>query len=115
MIRIIIAAGAVLGNAGFDPQVGRSDSWSNSVAASPACSPATTGRCVQPDQVSASESSVAGTGGPYEPVTEHSNSIIMDDVGGPVEERTGYPACKPGPGDDECIQLYEPGVSGRTN
>ena len=30
-------------------------------------------------------------------------------VGGPVEPR-GYPACRPGPGDDNCIQLYERGV-----
>jgi len=39
-------------------------------------------------------------------------------MGGPLEEvgtkqtaaSTGYPACDPGPGDDNCIQLYEPGV-----
>lgn len=37
-------------------------------------------------------------------------------VGGPDEsteaERTSWPACDPGPGDDRCIQLYEPGVRG---
>lgn len=40
-------------------------------------------------------------------------------VGGPYEEADAaaprpasqnYPACSPGPGDDNCIQLYEPGV-----
>lgn len=42
-------------------------------------------------------------------------------VGGPFEEvasadlntrpaSQNYPACRPGPGDDNCIQLYEPGV-----
>jgi hypothetical protein len=41
-------------------------------------------------------------------------------MGGPLEEAdaaaatnsttAGYPPCRPGPGDDHCIQLYEPGV-----
>jgi len=42
-------------------------------------------------------------------------------MGGPLEEMAAadlttrpasqnYPACRPGPGDDNCIQLYEPGV-----
>ena len=41
-------------------------------------------------------------------------------VGGPVETAAldlttrpaaqNYPPCRPGPGDDNCIQLYEPGV-----
>lgn len=40
-------------------------------------------------------------------------------IGGPIEEAddaaatpttAGYPPCRPGPGDDNCIQLYEPGV-----
>jgi len=38
-------------------------------------------------------------------------------MGGPIEETPTaapdagtYPACRPGPGDDHCIQLYEPGV-----
>jgi|GEM_PF-2365760 len=31
-------------------------------------------------------------------------------MGGPVEEPQGYPACEPGRGDDNCIQLYERGV-----
>jgi hypothetical protein len=30
-------------------------------------------------------------------------------TGGPAED--AYPACRPGPGDDRCIQLYETGVS----
>ena len=36
-------------------------------------------------------------------------------IGGPVEQRTGYPPCRPGEGDDRCIQLYERGVTGRDN
>ena len=31
-------------------------------------------------------------------------------MGGPAEEPQGYPACTPGRGDDNCIQLYERGV-----
>lgn len=32
-------------------------------------------------------------------------------MGGPVETAADmWPACRPGPGDDRCIQLYEPGV-----
>jgi len=36
-------------------------------------------------------------------------------VGGPLEEvdTSAYPPCRPGPGDDHCIQLYERGVTGR--
>jgi len=40
----------------------------------------------------------------------------MNGVGGPDEPvadaapATTYRACSPGPGDDNCIQLYEPGV-----
>jgi hypothetical protein len=34
-------------------------------------------------------------------------------VGGPVETRTDYPPCRPGRGDDNCIQLYERGVTAR--
>jgi hypothetical protein len=30
-------------------------------------------------------------------------------MGGPLEEIQAYPACRPGPGDDRCIQLYETG------
>ena len=35
-------------------------------------------------------------------------------MGGPLEEvaTTSYPPCRPGPGDDRCIQLYERGVTG---
>jgi hypothetical protein len=37
-------------------------------------------------------------------------------VGGPVEAQSGYPPCSsPGPGDDRCIQLFEPGVTGAGN
>lgn len=57
---------------------------------------------------------------PPEPMVSH-----LDDsqpaIGGPLDEMAAadltarpasqnYPACEPGPGDDNCIQLYEPGV-----
>lgn len=42
--------------------------------------------------------SADGQGGPYEPVAS--------------ADTTSWPACDPGPGDDRCIQLYEPGVRG---
>ena len=74
-------------------------------------------------------------GGPYEPVDGALNSDGTADkipaefathtdvashhefagVGGPIEAQSGYPACSPGPGDDRCIQLYEPGVTGAGN
>jgi len=45
----------------------------------------------------------------------HLDSGAFTGVGGPLEERTGYPPCRPGRGDDECIQLYEAGVTGSGN
>lgn len=52
---------------------------------------------------------LTGMGGPDELV----DTAKADD--GPVAEadltaRPDYPPCRPGPGDDNCIQLYEPGV-----
>jgi len=41
---------------------------------------------------------VGAQGGPYEPVAS--------------ADMSSWPACDPGPGDDRCIQLYEPGVRG---
>jgi len=46
----------------------------------------------------------AGTGGPYEPVETAAADVA------PRAAAENYPACRPGPGDDRCIQLYEPGV-----
>ena len=42
-----------------------------------------------------------GVGGPYE-------TAATDLAPRPAAQN--YPACSPGPGDDRCIQLYEPGV-----
>lgn len=78
------------------------------------------------------EGSTMAVGGPYEPLASTANTTamgheeaVMDHgsmsathsgaMGGPIEERTGYPPCDPGPGDDRCIQLYEPGVTGAGN
>ncbi|HEX8366890.1 MAG TPA: hypothetical protein VF603_16540 [Allosphingosinicella sp.] len=43
--------------------------------------------------------------------TEIATSGTEAGMGGPIEEAQGYPACRPGPGDDNCIQLYERGVT----
>src|SRR3546814_17502763 len=34
---------------------------------------------------------------------------------GAASSKGGYPPCDPGPGDDNCIQLYEAGVDSSTN
>jgi hypothetical protein len=74
-----------------------------------------------------------GMGGPEEPILAMNGDGTLDTalgetaadegasaagytgVGGPLEEvaTTDYPPCRPGPGDDRCIQLYERGVTGR--
>lgn len=45
------------------------------------------------------EDGATGVGGPYEAANLT-----------PRPAAQNYPACRPGPGDDRCIQLYEPGV-----
>ena len=47
----------------------------------------------------------AGMGGPYEEVYG-SGSVNLT----PRPAEQNYPPCDPGPGDDNCIQLYERGV-----
>ena len=47
----------------------------------------------------------AGMGGPYEEVYG-SGTVSLT----PRPATENYPPCDPGPGDDNCIQLYEPGV-----
>lgn len=47
------------------------------------------------------DTSEAGVGGPIE-------TAAADNAPRPAAHN--YPACRPGPGDDNCIQLYEPGV-----
>jgi hypothetical protein len=56
---------------------------------------------VQPDQVS------TGMGGPLEEVD--TAAVSAADLT-PRPATHSYPPCSPGPGDDNCIQLYEPGV-----
>jgi len=45
-----------------------------------------------------------GVGGPYEAADMAAADLT------PRPAAQNYPACRPGPGDDNCIQLYEPGV-----
>jgi len=83
-----------------------------------------------------SSADATAVGGPYDPVEADGEMAMNGDgmvdaatgetaetelasaeyagVGGPIAE-TGYPPCSPGPGDDRCIQLYEPGVTGAGN
>ena len=56
---------------------------------------------VQPDQVG------TGVGGPLEEVD--TAAVSPSDLT-PRPATRNYPPCDPGPGDDNCIQLYEPGV-----
>ncbi len=60
-----------------------------------------------PVETAAAESiygAATGMGGPYEPVDTAAADLT------PRPAAQNYPACRPGPGDDNCIQLYEPGV-----
>jgi hypothetical protein len=75
---------------------------------------------VDPD---AEEATLTGMGGPEEPVdVEPAPETLGADAVAPAPvtlaaadmtprpAAQNYPACRPGPGDDSCIQLYEPGV-----
>jgi hypothetical protein len=76
---------------------------------------------VDPD---AEQASLTDMGGPEVPVdVEPADETLGADEVAPAPETTlaaadiaprpaaqNYPACRPGPGDDSCIQLYEPGV-----
>jgi len=63
---------------------------------------------VDPDE---EEAKLAGMGGPEEPleVAPAPETLAAADPA-PRPAAQYYPACRPGPGDDNCIQLYEPGV-----
>jgi len=63
---------------------------------------------VEPDSV---DDDMTGMGGPEDAdLAEAPVTIAQADLTTrPAAEN--YPACRPGPGDDNCIQLYEPGVS----
>lgn len=50
----------------------------------------------------AEQASLTGMGGPEEPLDLAATAAPAAAV--------GYRPCRPGPGDDNCIQLYEPGV-----
>jgi hypothetical protein len=52
------------------------------------------------------DTSDAGVGGPIETADAADAPLDLS----PRAASQNYPACHPGPGDDNCIQLYEPGV-----
>ena len=56
-------------------------------------------------------SSDEGAAKPAEPVADTAPGAS----GGPIEPMSAYPPCRPGRGDDRCIQLYERGVARRDN
>jgi hypothetical protein len=56
-----------------------------------------------------------GMGGPLEPAETGAKPATSASLSGRVMQRSGYPPCRPGRGDDGCIQLYERGVTGRRN
>src|SRR3546814_17938640 len=58
------------------------------------------------DTTTTDTTTAAGVGGPYQPTTT---------AMGAASSKGGYPPCDPGPGDDNCIQLYEAGVDSSTN
>jgi len=75
---------------------------------------------VETASTDAGTSTTAPVGGDYAPADVGGDADLaahdeMQGVGGPVEAQSGYPPCSPGPGDDRCIQLYEPGVTGAGN
>ncbi|HYI65032.1 MAG TPA: hypothetical protein VEW71_09120 [Allosphingosinicella sp.] len=55
------------------------------------------------------DTSEAGVGGPVEPAEVATSMTAAPDIT-PRPAAHNYPPCDPGPGDDNCIQLYEPGV-----
>lgn len=57
------------------------------------------------------QANLTGMGGPEEPLdlAPAPAALAAADTA-PRPAAQNYPACRPGPGDDNCIQLYEPGV-----
>jgi hypothetical protein len=54
---------------------------------------------------------LTGMGGPDEPVvTARADVTVVEPDLTARPAAQDYPPCRPGPGDDNCIQLYEPGV-----
>src|SRR3546814_17426379 len=58
------------------------------------------------DTTTTDTTTATGVGGPYQPTTT---------AMGAASSKGGYPPCDPGPGDDNCIQLYEAGGDYSTN
>lgn len=121
-VSVLFLAGLALGTASFAQTNMQNDTSDAAANDYPACSASVIDNCVQ----TYDRGAVLAVGGPYEPVLGHSGATSqeyaaadqqndMTGMGGPVEERNGYPPCDPGPGDDSCIQLYEHGVSGSGN
>ena len=56
-----------------------------------------------------SEAADTGIGGPDEAADVTTETVATAELA-PRPAAQNYPPCRPGPGDDNCIQLYEPGV-----
>lgn len=125
-VSLLFLVGVALGTASFAQTNMQNDTRDAAAGDYPACSSSVTDRCIQTYERSAGRSAVLAVGGPYEPVSGHAGAMSqqyaaadqqndLTGMGGPLDERTGYPSCDPGPGDDSCIQLYEHGVTGTGN
>ena len=61
------------------------------------------------DDVALADDSQPAMGGPLEDATTGDINMAAADLATRPATQN-YPPCRPGPGDDNCIQLYEPGV-----
>jgi len=84
------------------------ETWANTAAGDPdldlAVNPDATG--AESIDLGRADTGATGVGGPEEPVPGAVAALDLT----PRPATQNYPPCAPGPGDDNCIQLYEPGV-----
>ena len=78
----------------------------DTVAVDPAAGDPDLDLAVEPSDEVGSEPAI---GGPLEETTTGDINMAAADLATRPATQN-YPACRPGPGDDNCIQLYEPGV-----
>lgn len=110
---VTAAAALLLGTSAFAPPAGSANALDSAVSAEAAHWSAAL-QAGDPDlDLSVDPATVddgtTGVGGPYEPVDAAPVTLAAADTA-PRPAAQNYPPCRPGPGDDNCIQLYEPGV-----
>lgn len=98
----------------WDDDLGKADDLKaggktvETVAADPMAGDPDLDLAVEPDEVVVDTSQPA-MGGPLEETTTGDINMAAADLATRPATQN-YPPCRPGPGDDNCIQLYEPGV-----